>query len=71
MLEPVLSKEKPYKFPEPPSGCWEAEGSVSTCSIPCQLVPNDQFPTARKQDGFESRGLEEARLCEVQTYAHS
>ena len=30
MLGPVLSKEKPYKFPEPPSVCWEAARSVFT-----------------------------------------
>lgn len=40
MLEPVLSKEKPYKFPEPPSGCWVVEGSVLTCSVTYQLIPN-------------------------------
>ena len=37
------SKEKAYKFPEPPSGPWKAEGSVLTCSITCQLVLNDEF----------------------------
>lgn len=41
------SKEKAYKFPEPPSGPWKAEGSVLTRSFTCQLVPNDEFPNCK------------------------
>lgn len=70
MLEPVLSKEKPYKFPEPPSGSWEGRGASWLAASLVSLSQTNSFPSPREHEGFRLPWPQGGTACEVYICPH-